>query len=302
MSKLFGCFFPLLGRRKRHLSSDSDMDSVEEKNVVLAEREDSLFKVHLLGATLLSWKVDDAEILFVSDKAVFDNKKAIRGGIPFVFPQFGPWSAGPQHGFARTSHWKLEKEPEKLPNGDVQAVFTLCDSDSTRALWDYRFKVTYTITLMDKKLNMEVDVKNTGESEFSFTVLLHTYFNVPDVTKCEVTGLKGITYVDKTRNEETFLEDREVVTVAQLTDRVYQNTPSEHSIRVVAGNRTITMRKHNFPDTVIWNPWKEKAKAMSDFGDDEYLNMICVEAGSVSNPVKLGTNQTFHASQVLELT
>ncbi|XP_076369947.1 uncharacterized protein LOC143256507 [Tachypleus tridentatus] len=301
MLKLFSCFLPLLGRRERHLSSTSDMESVEEKNVVLAESGDSSFKVHLLGATLLSWKVDDTEILFVSDKAVFNNKKAIRGGIPFVFPQFGPWSAGPQHGFARISHWKLEKEPEKLPNGDVQAVFTLCDSDSTRALWDHRFKVTYTITLMERKLNMEVDVKNTGEAELPFTVLLHTYFNVPDVTKCEVTGLKGITYVDKTRNEESILEDREVVTVSQFTDRVYQNTPNEHSIRFVAGNRTVKMRKQNFPDTVIWNPWKEKAKAMSDFGDEEYLNMICVEAGYVSDRVKLGSTQTFHASQVLEL-
>lgn len=29
-----------------------------------------------------------------SKLAVFDGKKAIRGGIPFIFPQFGPWSFG----------------------------------------------------------------------------------------------------------------------------------------------------------------------------------------------------------------
>ena len=34
---------------------------------------------------------------------------------------------------------------------------------------------------------------------------------------------------------------------------------------------------------VVWNPWVEKAKAMSDFGDDEYNTMICVEAGYVQN-------------------
>ena len=35
--------------------------------------------------------------------------KAIRGGVPVCFPQFGPWEFGPQHGFARDSNkWKVE--------------------------------------------------------------------------------------------------------------------------------------------------------------------------------------------------
>lgn len=33
------------------------------------------------------------ELLFVSEEAVFNGKKAIRGGIPLVFPQFGPGGA-----------------------------------------------------------------------------------------------------------------------------------------------------------------------------------------------------------------
>lgn len=41
-----------------------------------------------LGATILSWKCKGREMLFVSKKAVFDNKKAIRGGIPLVFRKF----------------------------------------------------------------------------------------------------------------------------------------------------------------------------------------------------------------------
>ena len=37
--------------------------------------------------------------------------KAIRGGVPVCFPQFGPWEFGPQHGFARDSaKWKVEGE------------------------------------------------------------------------------------------------------------------------------------------------------------------------------------------------
>lgn len=43
--------------------------------------------VHLFGATVISWKLaNGAEQLFVSSKATLDGSKAIRGGIPVVFP------------------------------------------------------------------------------------------------------------------------------------------------------------------------------------------------------------------------
>ena len=40
-------------------------------------------------------------------------------------------------------------------------------------------------------------VSFTDEKPFEFTTLLHTYFRVPDVTKTTVSGLTGLTYVDK---------------------------------------------------------------------------------------------------------
>ena len=46
--------------------------------------------------------------LFVSKRSVFDGKKAIRGGVPFVFPIFGPSTVMPQHGFARISRFECE--------------------------------------------------------------------------------------------------------------------------------------------------------------------------------------------------
>jgi len=61
------------------------------------------------------------------------------------------------------------------------------------------------------------------------------------------------------------------------------------------------LQKYNFPDTVIWNPWIEKAKEIPDFGDDEYPNMICVESGHVSTPVVLMPGTAFEASQILQV-
>ena len=56
--------------------------------------------------------------------------------------------------------------------------------------------------------------------------------------------------------------------------------------------RRIRVSKENSRTTVIWNPWREKARSMSDLGADEWMQMICVEASNVSHyPVILAPGQ-----------
>ena len=43
-------------------------------------------EVLLYGATIISWKAKGKENLFLSSKAHLDGSKAVRGGIPLVFP------------------------------------------------------------------------------------------------------------------------------------------------------------------------------------------------------------------------
>ena len=53
-------------------------------------------------------------------------------------------------------------------------------------------------------------------------------------------------------------------------------------------------------DTVVWNPWTEKAKAMGDFEPKEgYKNMLCVEVGAVNGWQKLEAGDTFEGGQML---
>lgn len=55
--------------------------------------------IYLHGATITSWKHKGIEKIFVSSIAIFNGIKAIRGGIPVVWPQFGqPDTSMPQHG------------------------------------------------------------------------------------------------------------------------------------------------------------------------------------------------------------
>lgn len=54
-----------------------------------------------------------------------------------LLAQFGQWSYGPQHGFARITRWTLERAPERSPSGDIEAVFSLMDNEFTRQMWNY---------------------------------------------------------------------------------------------------------------------------------------------------------------------
>ncbi|XP_018353169.1 PREDICTED: glucose-6-phosphate 1-epimerase isoform X1 [Trachymyrmex septentrionalis] len=291
--------------------------------VVLDRGNNTTCTINLHGATVVSWRVNNQEQLFVSKQAVFDGKKAIRGGIPFVFPtsetignqdsdklqdgfffrpQFGTWTYGPPHGFARIIRWNVEKTPERLPSGDIEAIFSIMDNEFTRSLWNSQFRLTYRLILREKELHFNIGVYNPSrEDPFSFNLLLHTYFKVPDVRRCQITGLHGCTFLDKTRDNQIYQEGRDVVTVCEWTDRIYQNTQPEHIITNVVSGRKMRVQKYNFPDTVVWNPWQEKARDIPDFGDDEFPNMICVESGHVSSPVVLLPGTAFEASQILQV-
>ncbi|CAK1540276.1 unnamed protein product [Leptosia nina] len=270
--------------------------------VVLDRGNNTTCTVNLFGATVVSWRVNNQEQLFVSKQAIFDGKRPIRGGVPFVFPQFGDWAFGPMHGFARIARWHVEKMPERLPSGDVEAIFSLMDDDFTRSMWHFQFRLTYRLILREKELHFNIGVYNPSkELTFSCQMLLHTYFKVPDVRRCQITGLHGCMFIDKSRDGVMYQDTREVVTINECTSRIYQNTMQEHIITNVVSGRKMRIQKYNFPDTVIWNPWAELAKEIPDLGDDEFPNMVCVEAGRIATPIVLLPGTAFEASQILQV-
>ncbi|KAL1476468.1 hypothetical protein MTO96_036473 [Rhipicephalus appendiculatus] len=61
------------------------MNKAEEKDLIRLKTSEATACIHIHGATLISWVFKGKERIFVSDKAIFDNKKAIRGG---GFPSF----------------------------------------------------------------------------------------------------------------------------------------------------------------------------------------------------------------------
>jgi glucose-6-phosphate 1-epimerase len=81
-------------------------------------------------------------------------------------------------------------------------------------------------------------------------------------------------YTDKTTDPiSTATQKEPLVKITGITDRVYKNVSG--SVKVSeSGNVIYSIERDNLHDVVIWNPWVDAAKGMSDFGpDDGYKNM-----------------------------
>jgi hypothetical protein len=59
---------------------------VEQGRVYASLPTGDSVEVLLYGATVVSWKNNGKENIFVSDAAVMDGSKPVRGGVPIVFP------------------------------------------------------------------------------------------------------------------------------------------------------------------------------------------------------------------------
>ena len=84
-------------------------------------------------------------------------------------------------------------------------------------------------------------------------------------------------------------------------DRVYKSIKQDTTSIVQSDGKSVfDITRDNLDDTVVWNPWIEKAKAMSDFEpNDGYKNMVCVEVGAVDGWQKLDSGDTFEGGQIV---
>jgi len=263
------------------------------------------------------WKSNGMENLWLSQAAKLDGSKPVRGGIPVVFPCFGPppkdHATGklPQHGFARNSMWeylgKTSSESGKLASGGdggVKLDFGLSSaqlSPEAKQAWGYDFNLLYSVTLGKDGLQTMLNIQNNGKESFEFQMLLHTYFQVDDISKVSVTGLGSTTYVDKVLNATEHQQSSPNLTITGEVDRVYKSIKQDTTSIVQGGKPRFDVIRDNLEDTVVWNPWIEKAKGMGDFEPkDGYKKMLCVEVGSVNGWQKLEPGETFEGGQILK--
>ena len=248
----------------------------------------SMAEIYLHGAHVTHFqKRGEPPLLFMSQCSRFLTDAPIRGGIPIIFPWFGkPADKSQQHGFARVKDWQM-KELISPADGSVTVRLRLPFCAELQAC-----SVEYVVTIRET-LSAELIVTNKSNREFVFENCLHTYFGVGDVKAVSVRGLKGVDYLDQPTGFARKTEKKSAIRISSEVDRIYLDASHATEIHDTALRRVIRVEKSGSASTVVWNPWIAKAKAMSDFGDEEYKRMICVESGNVgANRITLAPGQT----------
>jgi glucose-6-phosphate 1-epimerase len=238
-------------------------------------------EMYLHGAQVTSWRpAGTTEVLFLSSHSRWEDGHAIRGGIPICFPWFRAKSddpTAPAHGFVRTKAWRLESIVNR---GDAISVTMSTKSDaSTKQWWPADFRLIHRATF-GPELLLELEMTNTGSTSVRFQEALHTYYRVGHVNMTRLHGLDKVHYLDNTDSNREKVQEGDVV-IASETDRAYLTARPQVDLVDPTLHRRIHIFKENSHTTVVWNPWMEGARALTDLGDDDWTQMFCVEASNV---------------------
>jgi len=239
------------------------------------------------GGTLLSYVPKGGrDVLWVSETAVYDASKPVRGGVPVCWPWFGPYdpaamgadptdAAKKAHGFARYELWEVDAV-SSLPDGATQVVLSLGPNPSIAKAWPHDFRLRLAVTL-GEKLHVDLIGQNLSQRDWVVSEALHTYFRVGEAEGLAVRGLEDVQYVDKLQ-DQGLLTQTGTLRIAPPLDRVFLDHAGPITIEDAGLGRAIEISKEGSASSVVWNPGEEGARGFADMPDDDYRVMVCVEA------------------------
>lgn len=254
----------------------------------------------LFGAHILSYTPTHSnDLLWMSPSALFTKQMPIRGGIPICFPWFGPHNTDKTqraHGFARLMQWELKTVLES--DNLTTLTLELISSEITKKLWPFDFKAIYKIEI-GNTLNAALTVKNTGDSGLSYTLGLHTYFNIGDIEQVSIGGLQNKEYY-QAYNPILNTQKEEYLSITQEENRRYLNCCKAAYINDKSLKRTIVANKAGSRVTVVWNPYLEDCKNFKDIPDDGYVSFVCIEAtNTYDNTIELHSGHQHTTSIII---
>lgn len=266
-----------------------DNIQVLQINNSFATAEVSLFGGHILSFTP---KYDGRERLWISQNAIFDGKKAIRGGVPICWPWFGDHSSKTDvaaHGYVRTQTWEIINSEE----GETGTTVTLKPQTSTGKGFAGNAQLTLAVHV-GKQLSIQLRTTNLGDAPFTYNCALHSYFAISDIHQCELLGLSE-QYSDKTRGYQMF-DTPQPYRFNEETDRVHLQQP--RTLTIVDGETKTNVLSSGHDSIVVWNPWQDKSISMGDMADDSYLTMLCVET-AITQGLEVKPNETHVLEQII---
>lgn len=239
--------------------------------------------VTLYGAHLVSWKSSDGqERLFCSARSSLDGSRAIRGGVPVIFPQFAERGYGMRHGFARVSQWRLADSG--MCEQGAFAVFALTRSDLSAALaeqFQHGFELRLKVAVAAQGLLLALDVRNTGDDDFAFSAALHTYFAIDALGGMAIEGVQG-----------------DPISISDKHDAIFRGVQGPLALTHAGGK--LVLAHSGFTDAVVWNPGAADTAQLSDMAPDEYQRFVCIEP-AVIEPLTLKPGGAWRGEHTIDV-
>ncbi|MNF51378.1 putative glucose-6-phosphate 1-epimerase [compost metagenome] len=246
------------------------------------------------GAQVLSYQPHGEEpVIWLSGQAGYQKGTAVRGGVPVCWPWFGDLRRNPAevqrmheggpicpaHGLVRERDWELLGIDSEGPA--VRLDFALNTSSEPLPGWPHAAELKLSI-LLDERLQLTLSTRNTDDVPLALSQALHSYFAVSDIREVEVEGLDGCRYIE-TLEDWQLRKQQGNIAFGGETDRIYLETPKRMAIVDRAWKRRIQLEVENSSSAVVWNPWTDKARRLSQFAEDAWQGMLCIETARVMN-------------------
>ncbi|WP_137822275.1 D-hexose-6-phosphate mutarotase [Pseudomonas sp. D(2018)] len=258
--------------------------------------EDAELQVAQQGAQILGYQRDgEPPLIWLSNQAAYQKGKAVRGGVPVCWPWFGDLRRNPAevqgmheggplcpaHGLVRELDWELLNIDT---NGTtVHMAFAVDSRSPLLPGWPHAAKLRLDIRL-GEALQVSLTSHNLGDTPLAISQALHSYFAISDIREVEVEGLDGCPYIE-TLEDWQLRKQQGNIAFSGETDRIYLKTPSRMSIVDRAWKRRIQLDVEGSASAVVWNPWVGKAKRLSQFAEDAWQGMLCIETARVMDDI-----------------
>ena len=233
-------------------------------------------EVSLYGAQVLQWTpTGQLPVIFMSPQAIFEQGKALRGGIPICWPWFGKNTEDaslPSHGVARTALWQLA-QTEELEDGTVKLVLAL--PPTAELMPSGALIIELGKELLISLLTLDV------QRTMPFSAAMHTYFAVSDYETVAVTGLEECAFTEYADDATPHCEDPLIP--AGHIDRIYHPVAPEQLITIhdPAWERSINIYRDGSSSAVVWNPGEQLAAGMGDLGAEACRGFLALETTAV---------------------
>lgn len=253
--------------------------------------------IALQGAQLLEYTPRGAHpVIWLSDRVEYKRGQSQRGGIPVCWPWFGALERNPAavrslthgnqlthdhplpaHGLVRTRDWTLHSILEHDEGTEIHLHFITDSVAQTQ--WQHAAELQLKVSI-GTTLRLELTTRNLGAQPLALTQALHTYFAISAIDNVRVTGFEKAHYID-TLDDWFDHNQQGAIEFTAETDRIYLDVPNAVQLHDSGWNRTIHLHMQNSASAVVWNPWIEKSKHLSQFSPDAWREMVCIETANV---------------------